>query len=571
MKKFLTYFALICCISAVAFSCTAVPEDPSHVDEVVAAPEVGISIASVKDSSSVVTIRPAGPAAYYAYLIDEDAEVEEIDPAKLYSQAYSAFDGGLVKYDTDSVTVLNLNGLLPNTQYVVYAVAGSTTGVVGEVSAETFKTSDAVAPTLLVDDCEFQDNMVALVFDEPVNLVEGKKITAVAYAGRYRGAADAPLKADCEGKVLQNKNGVVFVQFADVAIPGTWYLVNYEAGTFTDYANNPAAALASSWKYDDTGAVAGVDGVYGRIKAATIELEAPEVSVITDYTEYFSVITATEIDAVAKNAVTVSVEHKEGGKTITTESVLSGAPYYGAADDTTFVVRLAEEPAAGDMITVTVAAKAITDIYGSTSEEIVIGPFLYSYGYKIEDIFGEYQNDGTSIYGATYDEDPWTFVLEASDSLEAGNVMITEYYGFPCKIYADFDCDLGLLEFPIDQEDLDMALGGGGAYLFVYYTASYFTTFKGGEDNLILSMTELGKFTDGNDYPGYVYEAYKIPEGGLEELDPDNDYAGYDYNLFQPVFTKVVAAPGSAPAKASLGVSPKIRHTLRNFEDKKRK
>ncbi len=564
MKKIFTYFA-ICCISAAVFSCTAVPEDLSHVDEVVAAPEVGIDIASVKDSSAVVTITPAGAAAYYAYLIDEDADIEELDPAKLYSQAYSAFDGGLVKYDTDSVTVLNLKGLLPNTQYVVYAVAGSPTGVIGAVSAEAFTTSDGLAPTLLLDECDFQDNMVALVFDEPVKLVEGKKITAASYAGRYRKATDAPLKADCEGTVLQNKDGVVIIQFADVAIPGTWYLVNYAAGTFTDYSGNEAAALASSWKYDDKGAVADVNGVYGRIQAATIELEAPEVSVITDYTEVFSVITATEIDAVAKDAVTVSVEHKEGGKTITTESVLSGAPYYGAADDTTFVVRLAEEPAAGDMITVTVAAKAITDIYGNTSPEIVIGPFLYSYGYKIEDIVGEYQNDGTSRYSG-YDEDPWSFVLAASDDATKGNVMITEYYGFTCKIYGDFDLDLGTFEFPIYYESL------GGTYadaemtkVAFFYTLSYGATKAA--PTITLLMTELGKFTTGNDTPGYYYEIYNIPEGGLGAIT-DDDFVDYDYNFFLPVFTKVVAAPGSAPTKASLGVSPKIRQTLRSYKTK---
>lgn len=567
MKKIFTYFA-ICCISAAAFSCTAVPEDPSHVDEVVAAPAVGIDIASVKDSSAVVTIAPAGAAAYYAYLIDEDAEAAELDPAKLYAQSYSAFDGGLVKYDTDSVTVLNLNGLLPNTQYVVYAVAGSTTGVVGEVSVETFKTSDAVAPTLLEDECEFQDNMVALVFDEPVKIAEGKKITAASYAGRYRAATDAPLKADCEGVVLQNKGGVVIVMFEDVAIPGTWYLVNYEAGTFTDYAGNPAAALASAWVYDDTGALSAVNGVYGRIKAATIEVEAPEVSVITDYTEYIPIVTATEIDAVAKNAVTVSVEHKEGGKTITTESVLSGAPYYGAADDNTFVVCLAEAPAAGDMITVTVAAKAFTDIYGSTNEEIVIGPFLYSYGYKLEDIVGEYENDGTSIYGATYNEDAWSFVLAASDDATKGNVMITQYYGFNCKIYGDFDFDLGLFEFPIYYGSLGATYANSEmTQVAFFYALSYGA--KKDAPTITLSMTELGKFTDGTDYPGYYYEIYNIPDGGLSAIT-DDDFVSYDYNFFLPEFNKVAAASTAAPAKASIGVSPKVKQTVRNFEDKRR-
>ncbi len=558
MKNYIKFFAAIGVATAVAFSCTAVPEDDSHVAEVVNAPAVTISVSAVGDNSADVTIAPEGAASYYAFLVDDSGELEELDAEKLYSQSYESVAGGLVKYDAEKPsTTVSLTELEPNTKYYVYAVAGSTTGVVGEIAVKSFTTSDNVAPELV--DFDFQDELVALEFSEEVSLVEGKKVTAVVYAGLYRGATDTPLKTDAEGKIVSNKDGVVIISFEDdVNIPGTWYLVNYEEGTFADSAGNVAEALESSWVYDDEGAVSNVNGVYGRIKAGTIETEVEEISVMTNYSDYITITSKTMLAKAFPKMVGVKVVHSEGGVTTTKETTLSGAPYYGATGYYTFGVRLAEEPARGDEVTITIKAQAFQDIYGSYNEEIVIGPLVYSYDYKLEDIYGEYVNDGTSAYGAARSEDPWSFVLAASDDEEKGNVMITEYYGFDdLAIYGTFDKDLGTLTFPIRYEFI------GGVYadaemtqIAFFYTLAYGVTAAA--PNITLAMTELGKFTTGTTYPGYYYEVYNIPEGGISEIDEDEDYAGvYGYNYFLPVFTKAeeTEATGSVPAKARVDIS----------------
>jgi len=558
MKNYIKFFAVIGVATAVAFSCTAVPEDDSHVAEVVNAPAVTISVSAVGDNSADVTIAPEGAASYYAYLVDDSGELEELDAEKLYSQSYESVAGGLVKYDAEKPsTTVSLTELEPNTKYYVYAVAGSTTGVVGEIAVKSFTTSDNVAPELV--DFDFQDELVALVFSEEVSLVEGKKVTAVVYAGLYRGATDTPLKTDAEGKIVSNKDGEVIISFEDdVNIPGTWYLVNYEEGTFADSAGNVAEALESSWVYNEAGAVSDVKGVYGRIKAGTIETEVEEISVMTNYSDYITITSKTMLAKAFPKMVGVKVVHSEGGVTTTKETTLSGAPYYGATGYYTVGVRLEEEPARGDEVTITIKAQAFQDIYGSYNEEIVIGPLVYSYDYKLEDIYGEYVNDGTSFYGATYNEEPWSFVLAASDDDEEGNVMITEYYGFDdLAIYGTFDKDLGTLTFPIRYEEI------GGVYANAEMTqvAFFYTLARGvtaAAPNITLAMTDLGKFTTGTDYPGYYYEVYNIPEGGISEIDEDEDYVGYDYNFFLPVFTKKAeeAEPtGSAPAKARVDIS----------------
>jgi len=130
--------------------------------------------------------------------------------------------------------------------------------------------------------------------------------------------------------------------------------------------------------------------------------------------------------------------------------------------------------------------------------------------------------------------------------------MVTAYYGFDedLKIYGQFDTDLGTLTFPIYFEPI----GGFLTYLdeektqiglIKYYTFAYYSCAQKQKNDLILSMPELGKFTTGNDMPGYYYEIYLWPESGdPADIDPDKDYVGGDYNIFRPVFTKVEASEG---------------------------
>ena len=213
-------------------------------------------------------------------------------------------------------------------------------------------------------------------------------------------------------------------------------------------------------------------------------------------------------------------------------------------------------PKRGDNVTIDIPEKYITDIYGNTSAAVTIGAFLYSYGYKIDDICGTYVNSGASAFGAAYNEDSWTFVLAKSDDAKKGNVMITEYYGFDeLKQYGTFDVDKGELTFPIHYSAFYL---GGFDYEGVYYDFSawsYYSTKD--EPNITLNMTSLGEFTSGTDFPGYLYEMYTMPESGkVEDIDPENDYLGYDYNFFRPLFSKMDATPKAAQTSVKSFLTP---------------
>ena len=556
MKKLFNYIAAAAALTLTVSACSDVfaPAESSTQPQTAGAVEIIIS--NVTDNSFDVTIAPKGNAAYYSYLVDNDEYYDGIDAASLYAVKYESVMQGSVKYGADNESVSFTVETDPNTNYTVYAIAGSPEGNLSEIAHKTILTSDNGIPEL--EEYEFQENMIALVFNEEVEAVEGKKITATAYAKLY--LTGAPVIASTEGKILQNKDGVVIVQFEEIKVPGTFYIVSYEEGTFTDLVGNPCPALeAGSFKAtlketDENDAAKAAEGtLWAYLENADFEFDTEDIpEAIVEYNTFNQFKSEQMLAKPIAQKVTVSVVHSEGAKTTTNDYALKGGVDYGVTTLYTFGVKLPEEPAHGDLVTISIDKGAAYDIYGNANAACEVKDLVYSYGYKLEDIYGEYENDGKSGYGSDYDEDPWTFVIEESDDAEKGNVMITEWYGFDkIKIYADFDVDLGTLTMPIYYN----LIGGFLTYLdqartqiglIQYYTFAYYSCSKKQKNDLILYMTEPGKFTDGNDIPGYYYEVYNCPTMNPNDVT-DDDYLGSDYNIFAPVFTKVEA--GSDPGE----------------------
>ena len=565
MKKIFNFIAAAAALVLTVSACSDVFAPAQSSTQPQVAGNVEIIISNVTDYSFDVTIAPKGNAAYYSYLVDNDEYYDGIDAASLYAVKYESIAQGNVKYGAGSESYSFTIETEPNTTYTVYAVAGSPEGNVGEVAYKTILTSDNGIPEL--EEYEFQENMIALVFSEDVVPVEGKKITATAYAKLY--LTGAPVIASTEGKILQNKAGVVIVQFEEIEVPGTFYVVSYEEGTFTDLVGNPcpalpAGAFTANLGVDDENDKAKVaDGtLWAYLENEAFEFDTEDLpQAITDYSAYNPFKSEQMLAKAFANKVKVVVVHKEGSKTTTDEYALSGAPYYGATSYYTIGVKLPVEPARGDLVSISIDKGAAADIYGNTNAACEAKDLVYSYGYKLEDIYGDYVNEGASGYGATYDEKAWSFTISESDDAEKGNVLITQYYGFDeLEIYGNFDVDLGTLTMPIYYELLGSFLtyldAGMTQIGYVeYYTFAYYSCAKGQENDLVLSMTELGKFTDGNDYPGYRYYVYNCPTMNPEDIT-DDDYLGNDYNIFAPEFTK--AEPAADPDPEEGGASLKI-------------
>ena len=247
MKKVFEYLAIFSAAAFVVFSCKPMPEDNSHVDEVVKAPAVNITVSNITDYSATVTIAPAGAANYYAFVVDESDtdDTAQLDAKSLYANKYSSVANGLVKYATSNSTTLELDDLDPNTTYQIYAVAGSTTGVVGEIANASFLTTDAGTPKAGTP--SRKENVVTVKFSEDVKYDESKPAEAIYYAYNL-----AVIGKDADGKAVVENTGAMGAAKVTVAVSGAtatftvtldgtnplpdgaYYTIAYPAGAFVD-------------------------------------------------------------------------------------------------------------------------------------------------------------------------------------------------------------------------------------------------------------------------------------------------------------------------------------------------
>jgi hypothetical protein len=566
MKKVYTYLAAVAA-ALVVFSCQTVPHDDSHVDEVVSAPNVAISVSEITDFTATVTIAPEGAANYYAYMIDESDEAEELDPSALYANKYSSVANGLVKYATSGSTTVELEDLEPNTTYQVYAVAGSTTGVVGTVAVKSFLTTDNGTPTPGTP--TKKENVLAVAFSEDVTYDATKPATAYYYA--YNTAIidkTDPKNPELvfDGKVGEAKvdvtvNGATatFTVTLDGTNPlpaGAYYTVGYPAGAFVDAVGNPCPIRTHLTGVTQDGNL-GFAGFYGRVSTKAFDLEYDEEKETVSPSEtvfQYGIPEGTEFYDLVKNAkATMTVISKGTSKVSTTVYDLEpDYDWFYSVKRNAIVVYYPDDidinP--GDLFKINIDEGAMQDVYGNANTAFEVG-YLYSYGYDLEEIYGTYQNSGETIFSSKSDEEPWTFTLAETDDPTKGNLMITEYYGFDELegIYANFDVDRGILTLPIHYSVFYLGGMVVGPYYYDFSAWSYNSTAS--EPTMTLSMTSLGEFASGNDYPGYVVDVYAMPESGnVEDIDPENDYLGYDFNMFYPEFSKVnvVGAPTVAPS-----------------------
>jgi len=504
------------------------------------APVIGKAIAMSETGLSVSIDVPTG-TGYYSYAVLE-GPAQKLDSVKLFKVAVSgAIVDGTVDGQTTPSIMVEATGLDPNSEYTVYAVSASTQGSIGKVVSKTYTTFDFTVPTIA--DFAFSENQVAFTFSEDVTYDQSKNVTAVGYAKLY--LTGSPVIASTTGKVVSVSGPKVVVKFEEIVTPGTYYTINFPEGTFKDSANNPCPELKSRFYKDESGKTA-MEGYYAYLKNASIAAVEPTLSAIKDLKEWIKVGVPTMVNGIdSKAEFTTAIYHEENGVKTTTVYPMSPITHF-AGDYYNILVKPAGAPQRGDYITITIPAKACTDIYGNTNDEIVIGPVLYSFGFTLEDVVGTYQNSGESGYGASYNEDPWAMAIAASDNAEKGNVMITGYYGFTLDepIYANFNFDLGTLTYPNYYSPITTLVEDGVAYFF--YTFGYYSCQKGTKADMVLYMLESGVFSDGEDYPGYYYEAYQMPASGKIEDITDEDYLGYEYNMFFPEFNRLEAVTSSA-------------------------
>ena len=467
MKRIINTLAILSILAATAacdFDNKALaPAGESLAPEAVAA--LSISVEAVADSSFTVTFTPQDEVLAYSYIIS-DSEIASPDSSNVYALRYDGIEANRVVFEKNSTWTVNMTNLEPNSTYYIYAVAANAQNNVSSVFSTSVSTSDTVAPYIV--EWDFEENQVALAFSEAISYVESKDITATVFAGLY--PTGSPVIASTKAKV-QVVSNYALLTFDEIKVPGSIYTVAIPAGAFKDAVGQATedAVVSSILGYDDEDELVFADGsIYGFLENDEIEYELGKTTLITSYNAYTPLIkTKQMIHRVMGNKCEAKIVYSAAGVTSTVEYNLGSAPYYGAMTYYDVVGKVIEEPARGSQIYFTLLPEAIVDIYGNTnSEEIVIGPILYSFGYTLADIVGVYVGTGESYFNGPEDI---AFIIEESDDKSKGDLMFTyafdDYVDDDLRLYADFDTDLGIINIA-DWQPIWYSARYGGYWYF---------------------------------------------------------------------------------------------------------
>jgi hypothetical protein len=432
MKKILTYFALM----AAAVSCNLYGEPEESLKADVSA-GVEVTISDVKDSSFVVTVAPKAEVSFYSYLVSTTKAT--LDPSNLYAVKYKDLAQGCVQWTSETQSkVITMKNLMPNTKYYVYAVAGSKQGNLSEVVVAETQTSDALVPTLA--SFKGTDSTMVLTYSENIAKAENCSVTA-----RYFGINTAEIKTNKELGTAETVDVVVSGKTVTVNFKnlpdGAYYSVDVAAGSFTDLAGNPVAGVQSGFTTNAKDQVVPV-GVYGRKDVATFALAKMEDKSYSDAKKLFTVKTASHAIAAADSKLSGKASIISDGKVIALDMVYKTHYILSKVDGAVAVrFQVPEAPDFGNNVKVEFPEGAFIDIYGNASEAWS-QTVLFAYDYKLEDIYGYFVGNATSLING----DGLTMIAtEASDDAEKGNVKITNFMTWPCTMYANFDPQAGTL------------------------------------------------------------------------------------------------------------------------------
>lgn len=583
MKKYIIIIAsvLLAAVSCVKFE----QETPIAKDTVVNA--LTIETTAVGDSTICFTVTPGNGTSYYSYVVVA-GEAAKMDSSKVFALNVS---GAIVKKTVDAgktaVAVDTAKALKPFSDYTIYAVPANIQGTIGAVVSKTVKTTDGLVPTFKAT---LTDSTVVLTFDAAVKKDSLTKVYARYFEADKDKLGTNECKDSVEVKVTVAGN-VATIDCSNVP-SGAYWSVSYPEGTFKDASGQKCESIKSGFALaedEESGEVylKGF-GLYGRKpnKAFGLsvygDVKKEGVKLVVDLTKPLWLNVNTHEDSpIAKaspdSTGTITYKYKSGDKEQETFKYVYGVDFDfdGAFEDETLLryypnidSELRPNPDRGSEVTIVFPSGVLTDIYGNQNTSFQVGPFLYSYGFGVEDVAGVWGFDGKTSMGAYgfEDEDPWTFTVAESDSTDAGNVMITSYYGFDnLKLYCNFDGDQGILTIPLVDEDgyfLGLGWKKDESKKEAYFYSIVSFDGYGYPSNQKYKMTTSKEFSGMNAYFGYYVEVYTLPDSGKFEDIVGDDYKGEDSDFCNFFKLPQWKSEVPAPATSAFAVAPDCKSNM---------
>ena len=548
MKRLFTYISVL----ALAVSCdtmygpvqTPIAADKDKADG------IEITVTETKDASATFTLAPKAESGYYSYMVEQAAEVSEVDSTSLYTGAYKDGEGvvkvGSFKWSAEApASTVTVEGLAPNTTYQIYAVAATPQGFLGEVANVSFKTSDTVAPEY--KDYETSENEVTFFFSENVTRNADAGAIKVAYYAPY--SQGFKTEAAAAGEVNVPEDAIVVSgSEATITVPGLptgcYWTITIPEGAFVDVVGQNLPGYSSTMVMVDTeeGPQPSPTGFYGEVSYVELPMLGDvEVETISKWDEPILIPMVNEY-AIAnyssRKFVTVTYTVATSTSTQTTVHTLAPGKTYGASQSG-FVVMLPEKPLNGAIVTVSVPTGCIYDVFGNDSEAIEFSAKYVEVEYTLADVVGTYTLTQTSVWDGELTSG---MTIAESDDPTKGNVMFTAFNGFSCSapIYADFNIKTGALTIPSQQlfTAVQLTDGSTGYLMFVSCTVSDAGEFGIGADPVVFNLVGPNVISGANNYYGILI------------LNSEGKPKSW-YDVFDPLYTTAELASGEETATAS--------------------
>ena len=517
-------------------------------------PAVSINLVTTTDSTFTFTVNPAEGTQYYSYTVVKGTEAEEVSASSVLKKTIGGISEAIVKYDTQASVTNNMRDTknkplcLPNTSYVVYAVAANDKGVTGQVASLVVKTTDGGIPTIqpytATDPSGAEDTVTTVNFTEAVNYVEGK-VTA-SYYQEWGDGTLIPVSAE---DVHVSTNGSKVSLSVSNVPAGAYVLYSWTEGAFVDNAGNKCPALNTVMGDE------GFEGVYRRLPteswAISSKYFAPASgTTIGKYSDFKGTVTFPQNiyrnDELLKGG---EIKLTYAGSKKTTTVSLSPSDWSVSGNVLTFT--MPEAATLGDVVTISIAESTIFDINGNPNEAFSSTSKTLYWSYKGFDInFNSFVGTfNAKYYSASSKAWKSTSATISAYGEKNDSVLIQNFPFEGAEIVAAVDVESGKMYAEVgDIAGTYTAKNGTTYYILTYsLTRSDDIEFEI-EDENTMSSTDFGLV---------LY----LPGEGI--------VGGYD-KYAQTIFTKSSSASAKAyKAKAAKKSSVKHINTKANVRNLK--
>ena len=453
MKKIL--YSLTALLAA-GFTACAEFEEPV-VENYGEGPAIGVAAVTADSTITLSLTVDTLNTTYFAYALYE-GETDTPDAAQLL-KATAGGEAAMLKVENENWNGVNVKsvsfaGLMPNTEYHIYAVASSKFGIIGEIADTLVLTTDGVSPvpTAIIG----ADAKLTVTFAENMKRGEGA-VTAEYY--QIYGDMSVAYPIAAEDLLVTVSGTTATIEVSNVPA-GAIVLVSWEAGAFVDEVGNPCNAQVTS--FDEEGQA--TNGCVFTVPNAPFAIaeDAVEGGAFQDWKGFVgSIKCATDLFV---------YEGEDAAASEDFYVVYSGGNYETkiyvenwTVADSCILFALPKEPDFGAYVGVNVPANLVCDVYGNVNEEFAAEKaWLRSYGLNIGSVVGKYD---FTYFSARYGEEVTETVLITENPAVENGLFISNLLSAGTVIEAVFDGDYANVIIPSMQ--LLLTNSAGNQFCFV--------------------------------------------------------------------------------------------------------